>query len=409
MKKCIFVIISLLLVSCGSKSQKTVNEDTDANVSKTEMRQAVNGLPVIDLQKEYPLKQMVLQDVADVTYIPLEITDNALLANAPFVVTDGFFITYTTHGDVCFFNRDGRLSHTFNRKGGSGEEYGNIYNFCVDDENVYINDILLHKIQVYSYQGEYRRTLNYGRKYTLAMTDYDQDYLLVEDSYDVDIESGESKNAKAEPYLKISKKDGQMLPVSLTVHKKRVRDGIGFFAGDNFVTSRIGMSPLARINRKNVIAEFVLDTVYVYQADNFIPIAVRQNLVKGNDIPMVATLDLLTDRYQLWYVAEKDIDKKAFSMPDPFSLLYDKHTGECVRVEFSDAGGVSAEIAFKKLKNRMSGNLHTLPDNCLLQNYPAHFLMELNEKGALKGELKEIASKLNEDDNPVLMLAKFRE
>jgi hypothetical protein len=40
--------------------------------------------------------------------------------------------------------------------------------------------------------------------------------------------------------------------------------------------------------------------------------------------------------------------------------------------------------------------------------FQAYKLIEANEKGELYGELKEIASKLTDDDNPVLMVAKFK-
>jgi len=42
------------------------------------------------------------------------------------------------------------------------------------------------------------------------------------------------------------------------------------------------------------------------------------------------------------------------------------------------------------------------------QKIEAYELIEINQKGELKGALKEIASKLNEDDNPVIMLVKYK-
>jgi hypothetical protein len=39
--------------------------------------------------------------------------------------------------------------------------------------------------------------------------------------------------------------------------------------------------------------------------------------------------------------------------------------------------------------------------------YQAGDLIELLEEGALSGKLKEIASGLTEDDNPVLMIVRF--
>ena len=43
-----------------------------------------------------------------------------------------------------------------------------------------------------------------------------------------------------------------------------------------------------------------------------------------------------------------------------------------------------------------------------LQRLEADDLFEANEKGQLKGKLKEIAAKLDEEDNPVIMLVKHK-
>ena len=39
-------------------------------------------LPVIDLEKEYPVKRIDIHEIADVEYIPLETTDESLIGNA---------------------------------------------------------------------------------------------------------------------------------------------------------------------------------------------------------------------------------------------------------------------------------------------------------------------------------------
>lgn len=52
-----------------------------------------------------------------------------------------------------------------------------------------------------------------------------------------------------------------------------------------------------------------------------------------------------------------------------------------------------------------TGLLHNT-SYCLI--YP-DYLLQAHSANKLKGELKEIASKLKEDDNPVLMLIKFKE
>ena len=40
--------------------------------------------------------------------------------------------------------------------------------------------------------------------------------------------------------------------------------------------------------------------------------------------------------------------------------------------------------------------------------YEADDLVEALEKGELKGKLKEVAAKLKEEDNPVIMLVKYK-
>ena len=57
----------LFLASCGNKPRTETHSGTET------------GLPVIDLQKDYPEQEVFLQDIADVTYIPLETTDESVL------------------------------------------------------------------------------------------------------------------------------------------------------------------------------------------------------------------------------------------------------------------------------------------------------------------------------------------
>ena len=48
-------------------------------------------------------------------------------------------------------------------------------------------------------------------------------------------------------------------------------------------------------------------------------------------------------------------------------------------------------------------------DNCATVQLEAFELLEALEEGELSGELKTIAEGLKEDDNPVLMVVKFKE
>ncbi|WP_187367578.1 hypothetical protein [Bacteroides bouchesdurhonensis] len=57
----------------------------------------------------------------------------------------------------------------------------------------------------------------------------------------------------------------------------------------------------------------------------------------------------------------------------------------------------------------MKSRGNVLPNNTGIIAQRAEKLLKDYNDGKLEGELKEIASKLKEEDNPVLMLIKFKE
>lgn len=178
--------------------------------------------------------------------------------------------------------------------------------------------------------------------------------------------------------------------------------------GDLGASVGLFMSPVARLGSDILIADYSLDTAYVYRDDHLIPLTVRRNHTSENNIPILATVDVMTGRYLLWYTIVKDIDVKNNHVSDPVTYLYDRFTNEYCRVDLVNRDVVSA-TNIPAFQMRLSANYHVVPENYAIQYYPAEELIELNGQGKLKGELKEIASKLNDEDNPVLLIAKFKE
>ncbi len=386
----------------------------------------VGGIPVIDFQKSYPKKEISIQEIADVEYIPLETNDSALLnSTCQIKLTDEYFITYSKE-TICFFLRDGHFSHTFNRKGSSGKEYIGMTGLTVDAhaKEVFVTDLHAQRIQVYDFEGTYLRTLKTPYQYFFSHTivDYDERHLLGLEHFLVDNKEFVNNPNKV-PYYKIDKRDGKLTPLPVKVTgRKRVGDDVTFDRGELYGIIPLFVSSIARMCGGVLIAEQVLDTMYVFRNDSLCPVAVRRNNGIEQETPFISTLDMITPRYQLWQTLKKEIDIKDKSIaeiktmqaPKPKQYLYDKHTGECVEVQFSNADGISAEDAAEHLayQNRLSANLYVMPDdmqNIAIQRMPAEFLVQQYESGKLKGRLKEIASHLKEDDNPVLMIAKFRE
>ena len=405
MKKIHALCLCAILCACGSGPKQ---EASTTNASVPEEKKQIL-LPTIDLQKKYPQKVITLQDIADVEYIVLESHNEALISAPYTVVTDSMIITYSPLEDnVIFFQRNGKFSHSFNRKGQSGEEYTMVSDMRVNiaTKEIYINDNRKGCVQVYTYNGEYIRTLKIrngsGNGYMIgSIYNCNESNLLVEDWYNVDEMKEQSTNHQ--PYYRISTSDGSISRLPLFI-EKRIRDGFQGYDEelDKFWGMGIGFSPVAYINEELIIADFGLDTVYSYKENLLTPIAVRKNRMKSENVPIIAGIEAITDEYYLWYACEKDIKKTIW--PD-WTYLQDRRTGNCIQTKLVDKNITDKKHRFR---SRPSANGYTVPKHHIMQYYPAYVLIELLEEGKLQGELKEIASQLNEDDNPVIMLAKFK-
>ena len=405
MKNLYLILVLSALVACSGSPQK------EKSASVNTPAEPFTGLPVFDLQGQYPEKEIILQDIADVRYAVLETGDSSLVGIRPILMTDSFLVTVNKKSDVIFFDKSGKYLHSFNHTGMSGEEYGDIVSgYCIDEKarEIFIYDGLQSRIQVYGYGGAYRRTLKLpkNRMFVFSIFEYDENFLFGEDYRLVDSQIGKYPVNKT-PYYKISKKDGKLTSIPITL-KERIRDGLSYMVGDLFAGVGLSMSPVARLGSDILIADYSLDTAYVYRDDHLIPLTVRRNHTSENNIPILATVDVMTGRYLLWYTIVKDIDVKNNHVSDPVTYLYDRFTNEYCRVDLVNRDVVSA-TNIPAFQMRLSANYHVVPENYAIQYYPAEELIELNGQGKLKGELKEIASKLNDEDNPVLLIAKFKE
>ena len=402
----------VMLAACSSSG--TDKETVEKNNTKTEVKKEVKSqtkpkkqlaMPVLDMMLRYPKKIIDLQDIADVEYIVLETHEDGLAgSNYYTTLTDSLIITYNSSNDILIFHRDGRFSHSFNREGGSGKEHSLISeNLCVNSElrEIYIYESARGRIQVYSFDGQYKRTLKvkgdgfeFGRLFYI-----DTKSMLLEDRNDVGANGNNPR-----PYYRLSVADGSKKRLPLKV-EKRISNGESRYVKESglFWGISVNISPVANINGELIISDFALDTVFAYRDERLIPIARKVNWMKKSGVPWLVTLDAITDKYYLWHAIEKDTNKMVW--PDK-TFLQDRYTGECTQIKLADKNITDKKYRFR---HRASANLFCLPKGYIMQYYPAYSLVELYKEGKLQGELKEIASKLGEDDNPVLMLAKFKE
>ena len=95
-----------------------------------------SGLPVIDLEKEYPVKRIDIHEIADVEYIPLETTDESLLTSGGTKAVSDKYIVIADYApdnnQILIFDRKGKYLKTINRRGQGPGEYLYFQHFEVD-------------------------------------------------------------------------------------------------------------------------------------------------------------------------------------------------------------------------------------------------------------------------------------
>ena len=403
--KIYFVLACLALLGCSSPSPQPI----------------VSSLPVIDIDKarDYPVKRIEIREVADVEYIPLETTKKSLVATyviQGYHVSDKYIVLFQDGRDILLFDRSGKYLWTVNRRGGGPEEYHRISSLAVDfaAEEHYVFSYNNQKIFVYSFKGDFKRLLRLPSKRMYRfeyLFDYNDKYLI---GYNAD-SFHEKRDQDLHPYYFIHKKSGQLVPVdprlTMTDRGRRVfhreivtLPGIAYMDADSYI-----LLPVLNNGSEFLITDIGLDTLYNLADDKLSPIAVRSPSVTMGEPQMNIGPILYTDSYLYFRLVSMKYDRATFrqvaewEMPC-FSL--NRHTGEIVRPSIYDSNIIESETRGIYLPSNM--NQTFVESNYGMWTYSASNLIRWNENGGLRGELKEIASKLKEDDNNVLVLYKYK-
>lgn len=359
-------------------------------------------LPVIDISKSYPKKEIRLQDIADSEYIPLETTDDVLLGDrlALSYVSDKYILIHEPiRGNIFIFNRDGTIYSHFNHKGQSGQEYAWIGDAGVifDEKNEEIF-VCNQSIQVYTLKGEYKRTLKINTVDSDSKVfNIDDEALLVYD--DVIIEPGLEDKTMKDPYRLVSKKDGSLISV-LNIHfPKRYSTRIAKIEKNSWGGLFLFYTQSMYYGQDLMIADVSSDTLYQLTPNRkLIPLLTRKPSVHVSEEPRkVWATFLTTDKFIIIGTILLDFNSVGGKIP---FFMYEFETGEVTRVSFFDAEygtkywepGNSPAIA----KNRIAG---------LIQ--PSS-IIDAYEKKRLNGNVDKFIKTLSEDDNPVVRILKFK-
>lgn len=387
MKKLLFASLALCLAFGASAQSK----------------QSASQLLTIDITKDYPKKKLILQEVATTEYIPLETSDKVLLDGIAILhcsFTENYITTYNAQeGQIFVFDRKGKICHTFNHKGGSGEEYTYPLQLRLDEKakELFLVDVS-NKIRVYSIDGKYKRTLALPENVRIEiMYNCDDQNLLCYDSYMLD---RQGKHPNTRPYLLVSKKDGAISRLPVTV-RNRVGNRAYATEGEQTITWSMSVYPIAKSGSEFILADLGGDTVYSYRNHKLTPLFVRTPKANASEPRLLMQCEAKVGKYLIMSTALKKFEpgKNKFDTKD---FVYDMVEKKVYDLEFENQD-------FSPVRPmQIHGILPELPGMCVYNSCDAGRLLDLLEEGKLAGRLKQEAEKMTVDDNPLLILHKFK-
>ena len=395
MKRVNVILVSIILMVAGCGGNRQINES--------------DGFITVDVTKSYPKKELILQDFMDVEYIPLE-TKNEFLCQGIVRAIGKEFIIVTNRindGDIFVFDRNGKGLRKFNRRGRGSEEYTNIGQIILDEDNreMFVNSV--NQILVYDLFGNFKRSFRYiGNSKYADIYNFDRESLLCKDaSFDNDEE------ASITPFVIISKKDGSIIKsIQISCQQKRPsqiqipQTGFSVFA----YTSNFPVASVIPYHDSWILTIYSNDTIFRYLPDsNMLPFMIRTPSIESRNPEANFSLGILTEDYYFLQTEKIEPEVRGTTPTDAIVvfaktyLLYDRQEKRIYEYTvYND--DYSRKISVNMSQNTVNHEV------AFWQKLEADDLFDAHEKGELKGNLKGIAEELLEESNPVIMLAKYK-
>ncbi|MDR1403122.1 MAG: 6-bladed beta-propeller [Tannerellaceae bacterium] len=373
------VLLLAVLAGCGGNTQS--NDD----------------LIIVDVSKSYPEKELILQDFMDVEYIALETTDEFLTQGLVQSVGKEYLLVKNRNsdGDIFIFDRKtGKGLRKINRQGQGPEEYTRINELILDESK---GEIFVkspgNRILAYDLYGRFKRRLDLDWEVS-SIFDYD-DYNLI--CYDMSDYHSKGEDRSKSYHVIISKLDGSItreifIPFQ-TINTPIVIDGDRFLASYSYQI---------RLSRgKWTLMDASADTLYNYAPDGTLsPFIARTPSAHTMEPEVFLYMGIYTDRYYFMQTVKNVFD---FEKGDGFytdELVYDKEEKAMFQVTVYN-GDYAEKRTVAMTAKSISREIESVT------SLDASRLVEIYRKGQLKdGQLKEIASRLDEEDNSVIMLVK---
>ena len=367
----------------------------------TACNRSVNrSVPQIDLNASYPEKSIAIQDFAKrVEYVALETSKEVLVSGNPVAITDDY-IFYIISGTFYIFHIDGAFLRSFSKSGRGDQEFfyysGSLY--CNDPNEIFVLEAMTNRVLVYDYDGNFLRNFSLPDGYSMgSLHEYDRESILAHNRG--------TENMSA--YVLISKQDGSVLKeIDLGLTERQSTRIIAHVADGNETRVMPVVFSISYLNRDDkgfILSDPALDTMYrMDYKGNLIPMISRTPLRGANDPEIL---------FDVWF------ESADFIFANSVKMEYDPVTRKSAPFRFYLYSKKENEVYIRSLHNRDINDGESFKfypirfeaggKNVIFTRYEPSFLLKMLEEGKLMGELKEIALKIEEDDNPVLAIFYF--
>ena len=381
MKTYFYLLLAICLCGCSSSpvNKEILEIDVTANHSKIELN---------------------LDEIADVEYIPLSSDSNFLTGKRMLICKDRYMLTYGENDKILIFSRQGKAMKEFSHWGNGPHEYNYITNLLADEkkQEIYVHDCFLRKFFVYDLNGKFLREYPGGD--ARFVYDFDDETFLVYNT----------ETNRVDPDLKpyfslVSKKDGAILKkieVPFALDKRIDLAVTKDISGGSFTYTSMHL-PLSRNADGFFLNELSSDTIYKFSFEQELkPYIVRKPSVASMSQPVFLQCGIETSKYIfMTRVAINERDKQ--NMFPETNWVYNKKDGSISEYEIVNKDFLDSKMALTS----HHVNCSTKPGYGMFR-YRSYELVEAYQEWKLFGKLKDIAATLDEEDNDVIVVCKFK-
>ena len=362
-----------------------------------------NDLIVFDINANYPVKTLDIEDIADIEYLVLDVSDDEYLFRYFYTMTDSFIIC-ERRNEVLFFSRStGKPVSKVSRYGQGPGEYLNcrlpVYSEIKDELFIYGNS----EISSYTRDGTFKLKFPTVDSefpiidhtfFPMAMYDYDANHLLLNG---FSLRKGSMRDTA---FMLISKQGGFIDVITIPVAEWV---STLFSPGDG--TGTVADAYYAVRNGNNfLLTDYSSDTVYRFTPDrHLIPVLVRKPSIQKMETKIFLHSWLETGTC-LFFSTQQRVDFASGGGWPP-------HTGYLMEKRNCQFFRTNVQMRDYKEKELILGPsvIHNLPnDHTGIIVWNTLELHTANSEGKLSGELKEVVDRLTKYDEYVFMILNFK-